>query len=436
MSACLWAAWLTGGCCASRESDWPPLGGVLQVRFRWPYRAVTPLVVRQDTGLAWLGCPQGLAAVTDVYFEQSPKTTTVGSHPWRTKPLSSCLRPTLGLLGAVSAAWFVLPPQAALAATVGSNPRALLVPNSPFLCLSSWLLDSPLCGAGLALLALSSLCLCLALWLPDGPLCNAGFVARLRVRFAACFVEWMTLERFGSMTWPRYRFMTCSASLLLVLWFTCPRSTTGLLTGSVCCADLTARPFRWPILGVGFAACPVAWPLVVERLLGAAPVVAAGTSFSCCSSFHPPWRASLLLVLWFTCPRSTTGLLAGSVCGADLMARPFRWPILGVGFAACPDAWLLVAEWLIGAVPFVVVGTSFSCCSSFHPLWRASLLLALWFTCPYTTTGLLAGFVCGTVLPAWPHRWPVLGVGFATCPAAWLLLLERTNVLKRGPWDF
>ncbi|KAK8500681.1 hypothetical protein V6N12_002123 [Hibiscus sabdariffa] len=30
MSACLRAAWLTGGCCASRESDWPPLGGVLQ----------------------------------------------------------------------------------------------------------------------------------------------------------------------------------------------------------------------------------------------------------------------------------------------------------------------------------------------------------------------------------------------------------------------
>ncbi|KAK8498732.1 hypothetical protein V6N12_042940 [Hibiscus sabdariffa] len=301
MSACLRAAWLTGGCCASRESDWPPLGGVLQVSFRWPYHAVTPLVVRQDTGLAWLGCSQHsralrfprldvrlsralrfphlgvglaaalafgaiwvlscfvcfyltwctgvelvlwtsslrttmrffvccaygvalvirpsqrlscgkeLAAVTDVYFEQSPKTATVGSHPCRTRPLSGCLRPSLGLLGAVSAAWFVLPPQAALAATMGSNPRALLVPNSPCLYLGSWLLDSPLCSAGLALLALSSLCLCLALWLPDGPLCNAGFVARLCVRFAACFVEWMTLERFGSMARPRYRFMTCSA---------------------------------------------------------------------------------------------------------------------------------------------------------------------------------------------------------------------------------
>ncbi|KAK9009163.1 hypothetical protein V6N11_080632 [Hibiscus sabdariffa] len=115
------------------------------------------------------------------------------------------------------------------------------------------------------------------------------------------------------------------------------------------------------------------------------------------------------------------GCSLGSVCGADLTARPFRWPILGVGFATCPDAWLLVAEWLIGVASFVVVGTSFSCCSSFHPPWRASLLLALWFTCPYSTTGLLAGSVCGTVLTARPHRWPVLGVGFAACPAAWLL---------------
>ncbi|KAK8585398.1 hypothetical protein V6N13_076272 [Hibiscus sabdariffa] len=84
-------------------------------------------------GLQRLSCGKGLAAVTNVYFKQSPKTATVGSHPWRTRPLSGCLRPSLGLLGAVSAAWFVLPPQAALAATVGSNPRALLVPNSPCL---------------------------------------------------------------------------------------------------------------------------------------------------------------------------------------------------------------------------------------------------------------------------------------------------------------
>ncbi|KAK9031877.1 hypothetical protein V6N11_056163 [Hibiscus sabdariffa] len=261
MSACLRAAWLTGGCCASRESDWPPLGGVLQVRFRWPYRTVSPLggAARYWPSLAWmlpgvelvlwtsslrtimrvfvccaygvalvirpsqrLSCGKGLAAVTDVYFEQSPKTATVGSHPWRTRPLSGCLRPSLGLLGAVSAGWFVLPPQAALAATVGRNPRALLVPNSPCLCLGSWLIDSPLCGAGLALLALSSLCPCLALWLPDGPLCNAGFVARLRVRFAACFVGWMTLEWFGSMARPRYRFMTCSARYLLWAEFRSP----------------------------------------------------------------------------------------------------------------------------------------------------------------------------------------------------------------------
>ncbi|KAK8556980.1 hypothetical protein V6N13_034461 [Hibiscus sabdariffa] len=167
------------------------------------------LVIRPSQ---WLSCGKELAAVTDVCFEQPPKTATVGSHPRCTRPLSGCLRPTLGWLGAVSAAWFMLSPQATLAATMGSNPRGLLVSNSPCLRLVSWLLDSPLCDAGLALLALSSLCLCLALWLLDGPLCSAGFVARLRVRFAACFVEWMTLERFGSMARPRYRFMTCSAS--------------------------------------------------------------------------------------------------------------------------------------------------------------------------------------------------------------------------------
>ncbi|KAK8523047.1 hypothetical protein V6N12_073758 [Hibiscus sabdariffa] len=134
MSACLRAAWFTGGCYASRESDWPPLGGVLQFAH---YNAIlvccaygVALVIRPSQRLS---CGKGLAAVTNVYFKQSPKTATVGSHPWRTRPLSGCLRPSLGLLGAVSAAWFVLPPQAALAATVGSNPRALLVPNSPCL---------------------------------------------------------------------------------------------------------------------------------------------------------------------------------------------------------------------------------------------------------------------------------------------------------------
>ncbi|KAK8625701.1 hypothetical protein V6N13_056862 [Hibiscus sabdariffa] len=179
--------------------------------------------------------------------------------------------------------------------------------------------------------------------------------------------------------------------------------------------------FAW-IVTVGFAACPVAWLFVDEWLLGAASVAAAGTSFSCCSSFHPPWRESLLLVLWFTCPRSTTGLLAGSVYGADLPARPFRWPILGVGFAACPVAWPLVVERLLGAAPVVAAGTSFSCCSSFHPPWRASLLLVLWFTCPHSTTGLLAGSVCGTDLTARPFRWLILGVGFVACPDAWLLV--------------
>ncbi|KAL4303233.1 hypothetical protein GQ457_10G009960 [Hibiscus cannabinus] len=141
-------------------------------------------------------CGLELAAVTDVCFEQSPKTATVGSHPRCTRPLSGCLRPTLGLLGAVSAAWFMLPPQATLATTVGSNPRGLLVSNFPCLRLVSWLLDSRLC--------------------------DAGFVARLCVRLAACLAEWMTLERFGSMARPRYRFMTCSARYLFWARFRSP----------------------------------------------------------------------------------------------------------------------------------------------------------------------------------------------------------------------
>ncbi|KAL4351459.1 hypothetical protein GQ457_06G015270 [Hibiscus cannabinus] len=236
------AAWLTGGCCASRESVWPPLGGVLQFRFYWPYHAVAPIggAARYWPGLAWMlpgtllssplsrgrGClyaplalsvatfgarlwlpwelslplqhsralrfprldmglscalrlprhgvglaavlallfdwqhvavlavgaswvlscfasfsltwctnvelvlwisslrtilqffvccaygaalvfrpsqrlsyGKELAAITNVCFEQSPKTATVGSHPRRTRPLSGCLRPTLGLFG-------------------------------------------------------------------------------------------------------------------------------------------------------------------------------------------------------------------------------------------------------------------------------------------------------------------------------------------------
>ncbi|KAK8553271.1 hypothetical protein V6N13_105189 [Hibiscus sabdariffa] len=254
------------------------------------------------------------------------------------------------------------------------------------------------------------------------------------VGFAACPIAWLFIDEWLLGAVPvavaGTSFSCCSSSHLtwrvshpLVPWSTCPCSTTVLIASFVRGNDLMARPFCWPTLGLGFAACPIAWLLVVELLLGATPVVAAGTSFSCCSSFHPPWRASLLLVLWFTCSRSTTGLPVGSVCGTDLTARPFRWPTFGVGFAACPVAWLLVVERLLGVTPVVTADTSFSCCSSFHPPWRVSLLLVLWFTCP-STTGLLAGSVCGVVLTARPHRWPVLGVGFAACPAVWLLVLE------------
>ncbi|KAK8661355.1 hypothetical protein V6N13_090960 [Hibiscus sabdariffa] len=59
----------------------------------------------------WPPCGKEPAAVTYACFEQSPKAATVGSHPRCTRPLSGCLRPMLGLLGADPAAWFVLPPR-------------------------------------------------------------------------------------------------------------------------------------------------------------------------------------------------------------------------------------------------------------------------------------------------------------------------------------
>ncbi|KAK8697781.1 hypothetical protein V6N13_113918 [Hibiscus sabdariffa] len=117
-----------------------------------------------------------------------PKVATVGNHPRCTRPLSGCLRPMLGLLGADPAAWFVLPPQAMLDSAEGSALRGLLVSTSPCLRLASWLLVRPLCDAGL--------------------------VARLYVWLVACLAEWMTLERLGSMARPRFRLMTCSASYL------------------------------------------------------------------------------------------------------------------------------------------------------------------------------------------------------------------------------
>ncbi|KAK8663249.1 hypothetical protein V6N13_083072 [Hibiscus sabdariffa] len=133
-------------------------------------------------------CGKEPAAVTYACFEQSPKAATVGNHPRCTRPLSCCLRPMLGLLGANPAAWFVLPPQAMLDSAEGSALRGLLVSTSPCLCLASWLLVRPLCDAGL--------------------------VARLCIRLAVCLAEWMTLEQLGSMARPRFRFMTCSASYL------------------------------------------------------------------------------------------------------------------------------------------------------------------------------------------------------------------------------
>ncbi|KAK8492155.1 hypothetical protein V6N11_004971 [Hibiscus sabdariffa] len=191
-----------------------------------------------------------------------------------------------------------------------------------------------------------------------------------------------------------------------------------------CLVVLMARAPRWPTLAVGL----VVWLFIVDWQLGAAPIVATSTSFSCCSSFHPTWCASLLLVIRFTCPRSTTGRPAGSACGIDLVARPYRWPILGVGLAAYPVAWLFDFGQMLGAAPVV---------AWFHLLWHASLALVLWFTCPRSGTGLLASSVCGAVLAARPLRWQILGMEFAACPTAWLLVFERSDSLARPPsWLF
>ncbi|KAK8663257.1 hypothetical protein V6N13_083080 [Hibiscus sabdariffa] len=141
-------------------------------------------------------CGKEPAAVTYACFEQSPKAATVGNHPRCTRPLSGCLRPMLGLLGADPTAWFVLPPQAMLDSSEGSALRGLLVSTSPCLRLASWLLVRPLCDAGL--------------------------VAQLCVRLAACLAEWMTLERLGSMARPCFRFMTCSARYLFWVVFCSP----------------------------------------------------------------------------------------------------------------------------------------------------------------------------------------------------------------------
>ncbi|KAL4323118.1 hypothetical protein GQ457_11G026680 [Hibiscus cannabinus] len=167
------ASWILS-CFASFSLTW--CTSVELVLWTSRLRAIMHLFVCCTYGVALLirpsqraSCGKELAAVTDACFEQSPKTATVGSHP-------RCIGPLSGCLSAVSAAWFMLPPQATLAATVGSDPRGLLVSTSPCLRLVSWLLDSLLC--------------------------DVGFVARLRVRFATCLAEWMPLEQFGSMARP------------------------------------------------------------------------------------------------------------------------------------------------------------------------------------------------------------------------------------------
>ncbi|KAK8684272.1 hypothetical protein V6N13_040302 [Hibiscus sabdariffa] len=248
---------------------------------------------------------------------------------------------------------------------------------------------------------------------------------------AARPVAWLLIDERLLVAATGASFSSCSRTQLpwhvshsIVPWFPCPYTMTGLFVGSLRGVVLTARASRWPILFVGL----VVWLIIVDWQLGAGPTIATSTSFSCCSSFHPTWCASLLLVPRFTCPRSTTGLAAGSACGIDLVAQPFRWPILGVGLAAYPVVGLLGFGQMLGAAPVV---------AWFHLLWHASLALVLWFTCPRSVTGLPTSSMCGAVLAARPLRWQILGVEFAACPTAWMLVFERFSSLARPPsWLF
>ncbi|KAK8684273.1 hypothetical protein V6N13_040303 [Hibiscus sabdariffa] len=136
--------------------------------------------------------------------------------------------------------------------------------------------------------------------------------------------------------------------------------------------------------------------------LGAVPVIDASGYFSCFPSFHLTWCASLL-ALWFLCLRPILVLIVDFVCGINLVARPFQWPLLGIGFAASPADWLI--EQSFNIVLAAAEGTSLVCCFNFRHPWRVRPLFAVCSLCLNPASRLLDGSEFGIVLAARPHWW-------------------------------
>ncbi|KAK8510765.1 hypothetical protein V6N12_020305 [Hibiscus sabdariffa] len=137
-----------------------------------------------------------------------------------------------------------------------------------------------------------------------------------------------------------------------------------------------------------------------------------------------PVATVLVAIMSAEAPCSRTNLSCtmagpGPMHGADPTARASRWPILDVGLVA----WLGIVGRQLGAAPVVVTSATLSCCSSLHPTWRASLLLAFWFIWP----------VCAINLTARPSCWPHLGEGLAACLALGRLINVTLVVASLQP---
>ncbi|KAK9029806.1 hypothetical protein V6N11_031251 [Hibiscus sabdariffa] len=187
-------------------------------------------------------------------------------------------------------------------------------------------------------------------------------------------------------------------------WPHCPCATTGLLVS-----------LRGAALDVGL----IFFLPITDWKLGAVPVVAAHGYLSCFPSFHLTWCASMV-VLWFLCLRPIVVLVADLVCGIDLGARPFQWPLFGMEFAASHAAWLI--EQSLNVALATAEGAPLVCCFRLWHSWRVSPLYAVCFLCLHPASRLLDGSECGIVLAARPHWWQCFGVAFAACFTAWLPL--------------
>ncbi|KAK8501429.1 hypothetical protein V6N11_031148 [Hibiscus sabdariffa] len=140
-----------------------------------------------------------------------------------------------------------------------------------------------------------------------------------------------------------------------------------------------------------------------------------------------PIATALVAIMSIVAPYSRTHLSRtmagpGPMHGVDPTARASRWPILDVGLIA----WLGIVGRPLGAASVIATIASLSCCSSLHPTWGTSLLLAFWFIWP----------ICAIVLTARPSRWPHFGAGLAACPAVLPLalgqLISVTPVAAKG----